>query len=78
MDSANCSVHRIRSGATQGDILNELQARQAHLAALLAVASDGNGLEVVNTEEVHNFLWACEWIANDCRDLAGALLPPKR
>lgn len=78
MDSSNGGISTIRHGATQYDILNELQARQAQLSALLAVATEGNGLERVDGVEAHNFLWACEWIANECRDLAGALTTPKR
>lgn len=76
---SNQGVRSIGASATQRDIHEELLARQAQLSAILAVATEGNGvLTHIDQTEAQNFLWACEWIAKECLELAAAIRPAQR
>lgn len=70
-------IYSFNSRADERDICEQLTARQAQLAAMLAVmagaSNDLKEFDGLTDETKLNYLWTCETLAAECQQLAGAL-----
>lgn len=72
-------LYQLRPEADQAEILEQLDTRLTQLSAMLTIVY-GNGGEtfrVWNDDIQDNFLWACQMLALECKDLAGHLKPSR-
>lgn len=68
-------VYGFAPGVETGDIVDQLNARQIQLEALLAMTfgETGEALRRLSDGVQDNYMWACSMIAHEIRELTEAL-----
>lgn len=69
--TASVGIYQLNPEASDTELCDQLAARLDQLSAMLTIVT-GNGFETFsrwNDEIQCNYLWACNMISDECRDL---------
>ncbi|WP_298622274.1 hypothetical protein [uncultured Zoogloea sp.] len=69
-------VYALAPGVKAGDIADQIAARQRQLSALLAMTygEQGAAFRTMSSDLQDAYMWACDMIAGEIRELNAALL----
>lgn len=70
------NLYQFVPAVTVSDLEDQLSAKQAHLLAMLSVASESS-IDVIARSSMPNYLWACRVTAEEIKDLTAELLRRK-
>lgn len=71
-------LYRLSAAATPGDVIDQLTAKLSQLTSMLNIVC-GLGIENFRNCHAHvqnDYLWTCEQIASECKELAVRLPYP--
>lgn len=65
-------IYHVAPGTPKMDIIDQLQARLAHLSAMLCTTYGAGFQTFDNWSETikEDYLWSCAMLVNECRDLS--------
>ncbi|WP_442769859.1 hypothetical protein [Zoogloea ramigera] len=74
--TASSPVYVLAPNANRLDVIDQLQARQSQLAALLAMTHGEAGALLHNLSDSlrNDFMWACEMLAAEVQELTDTVL----
>lgn len=67
-------IYKLSENATAEDLMNQLHAKIVLLDAMLEfIGPGGDDLDQMDDERRSNYLWGCQTLARECKDLSNRL-----